>query len=107
MGEFWVTSIPALVLLKATVSSPLRLVGNPTKAGWGMAGTMGDAQRRIEETRLKQIAAFIETFDATFPNSIILAAEEEFGEEADGDPWKVETTKGGSTLTIPENPRRA
>ncbi|MDP3156603.1 MAG: DGQHR domain-containing protein [Archangium sp.] len=108
IGEFWVASIPAQVLRRTTNAPPLRMVETPTKPGWPMAGKLAEAQRAPDEKRMKQIAAFIGTFDATFPNSIILAVDDASGDDDVAAPWKIEVgPKGLATLSIPEGARQA
>lgn len=112
IGEFWVASIPASVLLRATTSDRLRLLAEPRfeeRGGeleeWLKAGALEGTQRVLELPRLKQIAAFIRTLEATFPNSIILSVDEASAVEDDGDPWQIEAhgREGFATLRIPEN----
>lgn len=108
LGEFWVASIPARLLLQATEKDPLRLIAEPEKSGWSAAGTLGGTQRALERPRLLQISSFLNTFEATFPNSIILSVEEESSVE-DGGAWRIEPggTGGCAKLTIPRDGRKA
>lgn len=65
-GEFFITKIKASDLLKISFSDPLRFIDE--------SGHQIGSQRIIKEPRLKEIAEYIQTVEAAFPNSIILAA---------------------------------
>ena len=71
LGEFYVTSLSARVLLDLTFSEPLRVVEEEEKE---MRVSLRGTQRPEKPRRLQEIARFIETTEAAFPNSIILAA---------------------------------
>ena len=79
---------------------------------WATAGRLAGNQRPIEERRLGEIAQYIDTVDATFPNSIILSANGDTGEdetEADhvGEDWVIKGAGGSGTLVIPQDARQA
>lgn len=65
IGEFYLTALPAKLLLNVCYTSPLtikednRLTGN---------------QRRKDSSRIKAISKYLQTQDATLPGTIILAA---------------------------------
>jgi DNA phosphorothioation-associated DGQHR protein 1 len=112
IGEFWIASIPASTLLKATAPDPLRLAVDPsmskTALEWQKAGKLRGNQRPLEKSRLIEIAKYIGTVESTFPNSIILAAPT-LGEEGTPEssaPWAIDGKPGADmgTLTIPSAP---
>jgi DNA phosphorothioation-associated DGQHR protein 1 len=88
-GEFFVTSLPARVLLDVAYSDRLKATKQPD-GSYDLDGS----QRNIDEKRLKEIGQFINTPGETaFPNSIILAAnyQESSGliEEDEERKWKL------------------
>ena len=68
VGVFYATSIPAKHLLKLCFTDRLRAV--PRALGYELKGS----QRKLVTRRLKEIGRYINTREAAFPNSIILAA---------------------------------
>lgn len=76
LGSFYVFSLRADVLNKITYSLPaevrerLEQEASENKGGYSIFGS----QRAEKKTRLQEIASYIQTTDATFPNAIILAA---------------------------------
>lgn len=99
-GEFFLTSIPAEVLLTVTYPDPLRIKEKAPKAGrYPLTGT----QRADSISRLAEIGRFIDTVEAVFPTPIILAANyrQEDGEIEDneGKRWKL-THKGDNLYEI-------
>ena len=102
LGDFFVISLDAATLRKVTFSDPTRISSIDKKAFW--YNLLG-AQRPSSERRAKQIAKYINTVEAAFPNSIILAANYidngEFQED-DEKRWRIEQV-GEKTyeLTIP------
>jgi DNA phosphorothioation-associated DGQHR protein 1 len=71
LGEFYVTRLPARLLLDVTFSDPLTVVDQASdSSGYDFRGT----QRQEKLDRLKDIARFIDTAESAFPNSIILGA---------------------------------
>ena len=112
IGEFWVASIPANVLLEATVPDPLRLVLDPKFAGsdeWKRGIHLLGNQRMLHEKRTKEIGRYIDSLESTFPNSIILAANSipEGLEESTESLWFIEEAATGHQLVIPHRPERA
>lgn len=103
LGEFFAAVLPAELLLQVTYSDPLRILGLSESGGYELKGH----QRKLVQERLKAIGRFIDTVEAAFPNSIILAAnyrEDGELEEDDEKRWSVESrTNGGAsgTLVIP------
>jgi DNA phosphorothioation-associated DGQHR protein 1 len=101
-GDFFVGAIPAQVLLDVAYSD--RLTAERQRDG---TYTLGGSQRSIAERRLREIGLFIDSDSASFPNSIILAANyrEDDGliEEDEDRKWRL--SNGGQreqpTLTIP------
>lgn len=98
-GEFFVTSIPARVLLDVSYSD--RLTAERRSDG---SYSLRGSQRQQAERRLKEIGQFIDSPSASFPNSIILAANyrEDNGliEEEENVRWRLESAEEGSTGTI-------
>jgi DNA phosphorothioation-associated DGQHR protein 1 len=76
LGSFFAFSLRADVLNKITYSLPaevrerLEQETSENKGGYSIFGS----QRAEKKTRLQEIASYIQTTDATFPNAIILAA---------------------------------
>ena len=68
-GDFFVSTIPARVLLDVAYSDRLTAEkqGDDTY-------TLTGSQRPVVERRLKEIGQFIDSESGSFPNSIILAA---------------------------------
>jgi DNA phosphorothioation-associated DGQHR protein 1 len=105
LGEFFVAVVPADVLLLVTYSDPLRIWGFSEKGDYELKGH----QRKLVQVRLKAIGRFIDTVEAAFPNSIILAANYRENGELEEDEklrWAVEwPAKNGEvgTLVIPSS----
>ena len=70
IGVFYVAILPAELLLQVAASDVMSATINANGVGYTLAGT----QRLIQDKRLNQIADYIDRVDASFPNSIILAA---------------------------------
>lgn len=70
LGKFYVTVLPAKLLLEVAASDRIHATLNPEGSGYTLHGT----QRVIQDPRLTQIADYIDRGDSSFPNSIILAA---------------------------------
>ena len=122
-GTFYVTVLPAELLLQVAASDRMRAIINSDGSGYRLEGT----QRIVQDRRLSEIRDYINRVDATFPNSIILAAnyDPETGfdqgelEDIDADrengesveltqAWTVEETdQGGFQLHIPTDKRLA
>lgn len=119
MGVYYVTVLPAELLLEVAFSDVLSADFDPERMSYRLRGT----QRLLQPKRLQQIADYINRSDAAFPNSIILAANyrEEDGciEDQDHhlerpDPrtsnrrWTVEEASDGTmTLCIPTKSKLA
>ena len=89
IGNFYITSIPARVLLDTCYSDRLRAKKN-ADGSYDLVGN----QRAQNPIRLKQIADYINSTEMAFPNSIILSAnfrpETEELERDESVRWKVE-----------------
>lgn len=116
MGTFYVTKLPARVLMEVAYSDALSATWSEQEHTYKLTGT----QRLKDPKRLRPIANYIDREDAAFPNTIIIAANQQkdtgFVEEV-GDPeeetgdrpviteealWRVdETPDGCHLLTIP------
>lgn len=70
LGVYFVTVIPARVLLQVAFSDALSATWSETEHTYKLDGT----QRLRDPKRLKPVASYIDREDAAFPNSIILAA---------------------------------
>ena len=122
LGSFYVSVLPAELLLQVCASDRMSAKMNPDGVGYSLEGT----QRLIQDKRLTEIAAYIDRMDASFPNSIIVAANydldtgldqselEEIEYEESGKPvtdtraWTIqETDDGCHTLTIPSEAKLA
>jgi DNA phosphorothioation-associated DGQHR protein 1 len=81
IGEFYVSVLPADLLLQVAASDVMSAALNPDGKGYSLSGT----QRVVQDKRLVQIADYIDRIDAAFPNSIILAAnyDRELGLDVD------------------------
>jgi DNA phosphorothioation-associated DGQHR protein 1 len=101
LGEFFVVCMSAETLLQITYSDPLRVERAPKGVmGYGLRG----AQREESDQRLREIARYIDTSEAAFPNSIILGANySEDGQLIDEESplrWKVARDKNKKALTL-------
>lgn len=103
LGEFYVAVLPADILLQVTYSDPLKLLGFSDTGEYQLKGH----QRKLVKDRLKAIGRYIDTVEAAFPNSIILAANYREDGSLEQDPkvrWGVAfSSDNGSvgTLSIP------
>ena len=70
LGTFFVATLPADLLLRVAVSDTMRATLNDDGIGYTLEGT----QRVVQDKRLTEIANYINRIDASFPNSIIVAA---------------------------------
>ena len=107
LGEFYIAAIPAEILLQTCFSHRLK-----AKKSLDGSYRLEGSQRLLNDPRLKQIGEFIDTVEAAFPNSVILAAnfKEETGElESDEDTrWTVShDERGVAKLTIPTSEKLA
>jgi DNA phosphorothioation-associated DGQHR protein 1 len=110
LGTYYVTVLPARMLLETAYSDRLRAVATADKTGYTLEGT----QREISLDRLKQIARYIKRSDSAFPNSIIIAAnfrdEDGLAEDSDEFRWSIATDnthQDVSRLVIPSNKKLA
>lgn len=103
-GCFVVTSLPARLLLDTCYSDRLKAIKQEDES-YELVGS----QRRLDDKRLKDIGGFIDTGAASFPNSIILAANysEENGLEVleTDDRWTFQMPENGNLgkLLIPSS----
>lgn len=100
LGIFFVTKIPADVLLRLTYADPLRVT---SEAFVDDRYPMTGAQRSENRRRLKAIARYIETAEAAFPNSIILGANyTKEGElvEDENRRWAINSNDGDGCLEL-------
>lgn len=89
LGTFYVTRISAELLLQITYSTPATAKKSTSSLLYNIFGS----QRDEKVKRLKEIAEYIDTVDAAFPNSIILGANyDEFGDHVT-DPTRQWTVK--------------
>lgn len=104
LGDFFVVSLDASTLREVAFLDPTRIDKVDTKSFWY---TLVGAQRPSSTRRAKQIAKYINTVEAAFPNSIILAANYiNYGElqEDDSTRWYVKALEGDFfELVIPSN----
>jgi DNA phosphorothioation-associated DGQHR protein 1 len=128
IGEFWVTVIPARVLLLGAGPDPLRLVVDKDDvselAEWQQGRTLLGSQRGLNDRKLREIGAYVDALDATFPNAIIISANSDIAteqiEDSEGvaekvapdakSDWRIDYVDGDADraqLVIPTNPRRA
>lgn len=70
LGVFYVASLYAKLLLKVSYSAPAKATIKKGRTFYDIFGS----QRTEKEERLKEIARYIDTVEAAFPNSIILGA---------------------------------
>ena len=96
IGDFFLCSITAEVLLRISFSIPATI-----KRREGVfAGILGN-QRKLSEARSKQIGAYIDEDDSTFPNTIILSANYRANGDYEEDEelrWRVTTLEDGCSL---------
>ncbi len=103
LGECFAAVLPAELLLQVTYSDPLRILGFSESGDYELKGH----QRKLVKERLRTIGRFIDTVEAAFPNSIILAANyNESGKlvEDEAIRWSVEFNQENEavgTLIIP------
>lgn len=106
IGDFFLCSIPAEVLLKVTYSIPAKM----TRDG-GMFSAIFGNQRAKSKARHKQIGEYIDENISSFPNTIILSANYyEDGSYVEDESLRWHATKesnGFFVLTIPAVERLA
>jgi len=71
IGSFYLTKLSWKDLLDIAATD-IRRIENETNSGDGFDSYLG-IQREVTESRVKEISEYVNTFDATFPTSIILA----------------------------------
>ncbi len=109
LGECYAAVLPAELLLEVTYSDPLKILSLSDTGDYELKGH----QRKLRNERLKAIGMFIDTIEAAFPNSIILAANyNNDGQlvEDDAKRWSVELDQQNETigtLTIPSETKLA
>jgi DNA phosphorothioation-associated DGQHR protein 1 len=112
LATFYVASIPARTLMAVAYSDVVE-ASIDEQGDYHLSGS----QRVISDERLSQIAKYISREDATFPNSIVLAAnflQDGWMEEEAADPnqidtlWRIEQGKEGEIyIVIPTQKRLA
>lgn len=109
LGEFFVAILPAELLLKVTYKDPLQIQRLSESGEYELKGH----QRKLVHLRIREIGRYIDTVEAAFPNSIILAANyRETGEleEDEEQRWAVELSSNNGTagtLVIPSETKLA
>ena len=106
MGSFFITKLTARDLLRLTFSRPLKVERD------GEDLLYSGNQRVLKNDRTREIARYIESVECTFPNSIIIAANNDIeGNLIDEDTlrWRVELSESGGCdkLMIPTEVRLA
>lgn len=104
LGEFYVVKFKARDLLDLTFSEPLEYIDE--------FGNVKGSQRPKKETRLKEIAKYVDSVEMAFPNSIILAANYSQNGKITHDPrirWRVieDTECGIHKIQIPKKAKLA
>jgi len=101
LGDFFSVAIDAATLRQITFIDPTRIKEADRQSFfYNLLG----AQRPSSLPRARQIAKYIDTVEAAFPNSIILAANYiNYGElqEDSEKRWRVESENGHYTLVLP------
>jgi len=97
LGEFFLAVVPARILLRVCYSHRLKAV-EKDGGGYRLEGS----QRAINRERLKSISDYIESPQAAFPNSIILAANyaEESNDLIDGEDSRWSISGEGDLVTL-------
>ncbi len=100
IGEFFICSIPANVLLDVAYSLPAK-----AERDEGVISRIIGSQRRLKNSRLIDIGKYIDEENSNFPNNIILSANyEEDGDYEDDENlrWRIVSGADGcSSLIIP------
>jgi len=101
LGEFFAVAISAATLRKISFIDPTRIKEADRQSFfYNLLG----AQRQGSIPRARQIANYIDTVEAAFPNSIILAANYINDGELQENPekrWRIEDSNGSYRLVIP------
>lgn len=108
LGEFFVVALDAATLRTITYMDATRIAKVDRQS---FLYSLLGAQRQSSPRRAKQIARYINTVEAAFPNSIILAAnyinDGEFQEDEDKQ-WRVENDSNSAWhLVIPSSEKMA
>src|SRR5579871_6311067 len=102
MGPFYVTVLPAELLLETCFSDKLRAM-RANESAYELSGT----QRAVDTDRLSAIGSYISRTDSAFPNSLILAAnyrpEDGFIEEDPALRWQIVDKDGSTNVKIPSS----
>ena len=103
-GTFFVAVLPADLLRQVAYSDAVRVV-EADQSGYRLAGT----QRGQRKERFKEIGKFIDTVEAVFPTSVVLAANyRDTGEPEEGVPrWRIVEEGDASALLIPTDQKLA
>lgn len=99
LGVFYIASISASVLKKLTYSRITQIDGVE----------ISGSQRGIEESRVNEIASFLQTNTAAMPNSIILSVNYYDDDNLETDPdkaWSLVHDKEGLFINIPDESLR-
>lgn len=105
LGDFFLCSVPVGLLKKVAYWIP----ASAEQKSDGVLKIFG-VQRRLSPERAKKIGEYIDSTEATFPNTIILSAnfDEDNNYEEEGARWSVSEGTGGSYfLTIPSEKKLA
>jgi DNA phosphorothioation-associated DGQHR protein 1 len=108
LGEFFAFALNAETLNRVTYSLPAEAQAQlEREEGTGVGGgyLIFGAQRQEDIRRLSEIANFIQTADAAFPNAIILAANYDAEGQLIEDPdkrWRVREANGVWYVDIPD-----
>lgn len=106
LGTFYVASVDANFLLEVSFSTPAKIIENKER-GYGLIG----GQREQSTQRLREIARYIDTSEAAFPNSIIIGAnyhDDGQLEEDENKRWHVEQVdKDHFNIIVPSREKLA
>lgn len=103
MGDFYAVSITARQLRDVIFLDPTRIESVSKKSFWYR---LSGNQREASTTRTREIGGYINTVEAAFPNSIIVAGNyDDSGKlmEEVAHRWRIETDECGDYLIIPSN----
>ncbi len=104
IGEFFLCSIPAETLLAVTYSIP----ATAKRSEGLLTGIFGNQRTEIKD-RSRQIGAYIDEENSTFPNNIILSANYRTSGDFEDDEslqWRVERVKDEHYQLIVPSPER-
>ncbi|MBD1850968.1 DGQHR domain-containing protein [Cyanobacteria bacterium FACHB-502] len=104
IGEFYVTVIPSCKLMRLAEADIRRITNRAVEEYTGI-------QRGLSPTRRKEIKRYVETVDATFPNSIILNLPEEkliepIRKQEDSDTYSIVVRDDSKTFEIIDGQHR-